>query len=67
MGPSPNQKARADSLAGAISALKKPENGPMPKLPPAWVKGTAGGRRKVPDDQWQLPESFLTLKQRQNS
>ena len=55
----PNQKARADSLAAALSALKKSENGPMPKLPPAWVKGSARGRRKVPDDQWQLPEVFF--------
>ena len=27
----------------------------MPKLPPAWVKGSAGGRRKAPNDVWQLP------------
>jgi hypothetical protein len=51
----PDHKARAESLAGALAALKKTEYGAMPKLPPAWVKGSAGGRRKVPDDQWQLP------------
>jgi hypothetical protein len=39
----PNHKARAESLAGALAALKKPEYGPMPKLPPAWVQGSAGG------------------------
>ena len=55
----PDRKARAESLAAALTALKKPENGPMPKLPPAWVKGSAGGRRKVPDDQWQLPTVFF--------
>jgi hypothetical protein len=32
----------------------------MPKLPPAWVKESAGGRRKVPDDdQWKLPAIFF--------
>jgi hypothetical protein len=55
----PNRKARARSLAAALAALRKPENGPMPKLPPAWVKGSAGGRRKVQDDQWQLPGIFF--------
>jgi hypothetical protein len=55
----PNQRARADSLAGALSALQKSANGPMPRLPPAWVKGSAGGRRKVTDDQWQLPGVFF--------
>jgi hypothetical protein len=55
----PNKKARTDSLAGVLSALKKSENGPIPKLPPAWVKGSARGRRKVPDDQWQLPGVFF--------
>lgn len=55
----PNRRVRADSLAAALGALKKPENGPMPTLPPAWVKGSAGGRRKVTDDQWQLPGVFF--------
>jgi hypothetical protein len=56
----PNQKARADSLTAALAALKTSENGPMPKLPPAWVKESAGGRRKAPDDdQWQLPAAFF--------
>jgi len=55
----PNQHARAFSLASALSALQEPENGPMPKLPPAWVKGSAGGRRKVTDDEWQRPGVFF--------
>ena len=55
----PNRKARAESLAAAFTALKKQENGPMPALPPAWVKGSVGGRRNVPDNQWQLPEVFF--------
>jgi hypothetical protein len=56
----PNRGARADSLAAALAALKKPENGPMPTLPPAWVKGSESGRRrKVSDDQWQLPGVFF--------
>ena len=55
----PNRKARAESLAAALAAFKKPEKGPMPKLPAAWVRGSASGRRKVPDDQWQLPEVFF--------
>jgi hypothetical protein len=55
----PDRKARTNSLAAALAAFKKPENGPMPKLPPAWVKGSAGGRRKVPDDRWQLPSVFF--------
>jgi hypothetical protein len=54
-----DQKARADSLAAGLDALKKPEDGTMPKLPPAWVKGSAGGRRKAPDDVWQLPAVFF--------
>jgi hypothetical protein len=55
----PVQKAREDSLAAALAALKQQESGPMPKLPPAWVKGSAGGRRKVPDELWQLPAVFF--------
>jgi hypothetical protein len=55
----PNQQARADSLAGALSALQKSKIEHMPKLPAAWVKGSAGGRRKVTDDQWQLPGVFF--------
>jgi hypothetical protein len=31
----------------------------MPTLPPAWVKGSAGGRRPVPADEWQLPDVFF--------
>jgi hypothetical protein len=55
----PNRKARAASLATALAALEKQEYGPMPTLPRAWVKGSAGGRRKVADDQWQLPDIFF--------
>ncbi|MDE2166775.1 MAG: hypothetical protein KGJ66_10630 [Alphaproteobacteria bacterium] len=55
----PDRKARAGSLAAALAALKKSERGPMPRLPPAWVKGSAGGRRKVRDDMWQLPAVFF--------
>jgi hypothetical protein len=56
----PNEKARADSLTAALAALKTSANGPMPKLPPAWVKESAGERRKVADDeQWQLPAIFF--------
>jgi hypothetical protein len=55
----PNRKARDASLAAALAALKKQDHGPMPTLPPAWVKGSAGGRRQVPDDQGQLPEVFF--------
>jgi hypothetical protein len=55
----PNRKARAEGLTAALAALRKQENGPMPTLPPAWVKGSAGGRRKAPEDQWQLPGVFF--------
>ena len=55
----PKQKARAKSIAAALAALKKQKNGPMPTLPPAWVKGGAGGRREIPDDQWQRPDVFF--------
>ncbi len=55
----PNQKARADSLAAALAALKTAAVGPMARLPPAWVKGSKGGRRKVPDELWQLPSVFF--------
>jgi hypothetical protein len=55
----PNQKARANSLAAALAALQNSENGPIPKLPPAWVKGNESGRRKVPADEWQLPRVFF--------
>jgi hypothetical protein len=58
----PNRRARAESLVAALPALKNPENGPMPTLPPAWVKGSEGGRRKVSDDQWQLPGVFFAAK-----
>jgi hypothetical protein len=51
----PNDKARADSLAAALAALKSAAVGPMPKLPPAWVQGGKGRRRNVPDELWQLP------------
>jgi hypothetical protein len=54
-----NRNARAGSLAAALAALKKSKSQPMPKLPAAWVKGSAGGRRKVPDDLWQLPNVFF--------
>jgi hypothetical protein len=55
----PDRKARTNSLAAALAAFKKAEDGPMRKLPPAWVKGSAGGRRNVPDDRWQLPSLFF--------
>ena len=55
----PNQKARAESLAAALAALQKNEIDPMPKLPPAWVKGKASGRGRVLEDQWQHPNVFL--------
>jgi hypothetical protein len=55
----PNQRARAESLAVALTALEKNEIGPMPKLPPAWVKGKARGRRRVLEDQWQHPNVFF--------
>ena len=55
----PNRKARAASLTAALAALKKQEYGPMPTLPQPWVKGSGGGRRKVADDQWQLPDIFF--------
>ena len=42
----PNEKARANSLKAALAALKSPDVGPMPTLPPAWVKGSKGGRRQ---------------------
>lgn len=54
-----NKKARADNFAAAIASLKEPKNGLMPKLPPAWVKGSSGGRRKAADDLWQLPSTFF--------
>ena len=55
----PDQKARAESLAAALAALEKNEVGPMPKLPPAWVKGKVRGRGRVLDDQWQHPNVFF--------
>jgi hypothetical protein len=48
----PNRKARAESLRAALIAFEKNDIGPMPTLPPAWVKGGARGRRRMPD-QWQ--------------
>jgi hypothetical protein len=54
----PNREARAENLAAALASLKKPNNQPMPTLPPAWVQGSAGGRR-VPADEWQRPEVFF--------
>jgi hypothetical protein len=54
-----NHKTRAESFTAALAALKKQENGPMPTLPPAWVKRSVGGSRQVPDDQWQMPEVFF--------
>lgn len=55
----PDQKARANSLAAALSSLEKNELGPMPKLPPAWVKGSARGRRRVLGEEWQHPKVFF--------
>jgi hypothetical protein len=58
-GDASDREARTASLAAAIAALQKQENEPMPSLPPAWVKGNAGGRRRVAEDQWQLPAVFF--------
>jgi hypothetical protein len=55
----PNEKARAASRKAALTALRSPNVGPMPTLPPAWVKGSKGGRRKMPDELWQLPAVFF--------
>ncbi len=55
----PNRKARTASLTAALAALRNFEKGAMPKLPPAYVKGTARGRQKVLEDQWQLPAVFF--------
>lgn len=55
----PDQKMRADSLAAAFSALEKNEISPMPKLPPARVKGSARGRRRVLGEEWQNPKVFF--------
>lgn len=55
----PEQNARTDSFNAAFAALAKQENEPMPKLPPAWVKGGARARRRIPDDQWRVPSVFF--------
>ena len=57
--PVPNRKARADSLAAALAALETNSIGPMPTLPPAWVKGGTRGRRRARDDEWQHPNVFF--------
>lgn len=54
----PNQKARADSLLAALVAFEKNDIGPMPALPPSWVKGGARGKRRMPDE-WQRPNVFF--------
>lgn len=54
----PNRKARSKSHAAVVAALKRSANEPMPKLPPAWVKGNES-RRRVADDQWQHPTIFF--------
>lgn len=54
--PSKNEAARSESLARAIKRLKTGAYEPMPVLPPPWVKGAKGGRRRVPEDEWQAPE-----------
>ena len=56
---SSNEKARADSLASALAALKDGTTGPMPKLPPAWTKGGTHRCRAMPDDLWHLPNLFF--------
>jgi hypothetical protein len=56
---SANEKARADSIARALTALKDGTTGPMPKLPPAWTKGGTRRRRAMPDDLWHLPNPFF--------
>jgi hypothetical protein len=55
----PEQKAREESLTAALASLKSANATPMPKLPPAWVKGSSRGRRKVPEEVWQLPAVFF--------
>jgi hypothetical protein len=55
----PDRKARADSLAAALVALNSSENGPMPKLPPAWAKAGKGGRRRALEEPWHLPAVFF--------
>jgi hypothetical protein len=54
-----DREARTSSLAAALTAFKSADNTLMPKLPPAWVKGSEGGRRRVPDEQWQTPSIFF--------
>lgn len=55
----PEQQARANSLAAALVALRSSVPGPMPSLPPAWVKGSKGGRRKAREELWQQPSVFF--------
>lgn len=59
LATTPDRKARADSLAAVLAAHKMQEIGPMPRLPPAWVKESTAGRRRVRDDQWQHPNVFF--------
>jgi hypothetical protein len=54
-----NRSARAESLATALALLEKNEPGPMPTLPPAWVKGGGRGRRRALDNEWQPPNVFF--------
>jgi hypothetical protein len=54
-----NRNARDASLVTALAELKTEDNGPLPTLPPAWVKGSANERRRVQDDEWQQPEVFF--------
>ncbi|TCS33100.1 hypothetical protein EDC30_11841 [Paucimonas lemoignei] len=55
----PNRKARMDSLSAALTALKKKKSGPMPKLPPAWVKESASRKKEAAEEFWQLPSVFF--------
>ena len=55
----PDRKARADSLAAALAALERNSIGPMPTLPPAWIKSGARGRRRMREDEWQHPNVFF--------
>jgi len=55
-----DRRARAESSAAALHALKVTTPGPMPALPPAWIKGQGSGRRDEPDNSWQQPDVFFS-------
>jgi hypothetical protein len=54
--PGENDAWQEKSLNKALERLRKGLDEAMSKLPPAWIKGNAGGRRKIADDEWQYPE-----------